>query len=223
MAHRDFVHPLAMAHFREDLIVLDLEDNRFFIIPDISLERINAFLESNGISDPAISSALLDYGLLEKALIYRNRLVSYSNAGLLETRWTIPKVPCPSASGALLLKAILALGKANIILRFRGYAGVIQALSKRDDKGKECTEHSKIELVTLMAHINKIFILDCSRNRCLSYALTLCLMAKKIIPLRLVIGVRTRPFVSHAWIELEGKVVNDDPELRSKLAVILEL
>lgn len=37
---------------------------------------------------------------------------------------------------------------------------------------------------------------------------------------RLVIGVQMTPFVSHAWVELDGVVVNDKPYMRQKYRVL---
>ena len=37
---------------------------------------------------------------------------------------------------------------------------------------------------------------------------------------RLIIGYRAVPFFSHAWVEVEGRVVNDSPAYRSQLHVL---
>jgi hypothetical protein len=37
---------------------------------------------------------------------------------------------------------------------------------------------------------------------------------------RLVIGYRAVPFFSHAWVEIDGRVVNDSPAYRSRLQVL---
>ncbi|MFY1779738.1 lasso peptide biosynthesis B2 protein [Escherichia coli] len=47
------------------------------------------------------------------------------------------------------------------------------------------------------------------------------LLSRKICA-TLVIGVRTRPFYSHAWVEVNNTVISDDPDLRKKTSVILE-
>src|SRR5262245_28766462 len=41
-------------------------------------------------------------------------------------------------------------------------------------------------------------------------AAAVCLLRKHGIPAQLVIGVRQMPFKSHAWVEVEGRVVNDN-------------
>src|SRR5262249_28116077 len=41
-----------------------------------------------------------------------------------------------------------------------------------------------------------------------------CLLRRSGWPAQLVIGVHEVPFGAHAWVELEGEVVNDDPRVR---------
>jgi len=40
---------------------------------------------------------------------------------------------------------------------------------------------------------------------------------------RFCIGLYQYPFVAHAWAELDGSVVGDDPELATRLAVVLRV
>lgn len=40
------------------------------------------------------------------------------------------------------------------------------------------------------------------------------------VPARLVIGYRPMPFFSHAWVEVEGRVVNDSPVYRQRLRIL---
>lgn len=40
------------------------------------------------------------------------------------------------------------------------------------------------------------------------------------VPAHLVIGYRPDPFLSHAWVEVDGRVVNDSPIYRQRLFVL---
>jgi hypothetical protein len=42
-------------------------------------------------------------------------------------------------------------------------------------------------------------------------ASTACLLKKYGLPAQLVIGAQQMPFKAHAWVEVEGQVVNDKP------------
>jgi len=42
-------------------------------------------------------------------------------------------------------------------------------------------------------------------------AATACLLKKYGIPAQMVIGAQQMPFKAHAWVEVDGRVVNDKP------------
>lgn len=45
-------------------------------------------------------------------------------------------------------------------------------------------------------------------------AVTTCILRSYGVPARMVVGVRPMPFLAHAWVEAEGSVVNDFPNVR---------
>jgi Transglutaminase-like superfamily len=51
-------------------------------------------------------------------------------------------------------------------------------------------------------------------------AATVCLLKKSGIAAELVIGVQQVPFEAHAWVEVDGAVVNDKPCMRESYAVL---
>jgi hypothetical protein len=51
-------------------------------------------------------------------------------------------------------------------------------------------------------------------------AATTCLLRGAGIPARLVIGAQTMPFRAHAWVEVEGRIVNDKPYISELYAVL---
>jgi hypothetical protein len=56
---------------------------------------------------------------------------------------------------------------------------------------------------------------------CLQHAVCVVrLLRARGVPARLVIGYRAVPFFSHAWVEIDGRVVNDSPAYRSQLQIL---
>src|SRR4051794_12868333 len=51
-------------------------------------------------------------------------------------------------------------------------------------------------------------------------AVTTCLLRRHGIPAEMVIGAQQMPFRAHAWVEVEGQVVNDKPYMRDIYAVL---
>jgi hypothetical protein len=69
---------------------------------------------------------------------------------------------------------------------------------------------------TLAATVNRAAQLQPGRAECLERsAAALALLRLLGWPVEMVIGVQPRPFVAHAWIELDGRVLNDRQEVRS--------
>lgn len=51
-------------------------------------------------------------------------------------------------------------------------------------------------------------------------AATVCLLRRNGVPAQMVIGAQQLPFKAHAWVEVEGRVVNDKPYMREMYAVL---
>jgi hypothetical protein len=51
-------------------------------------------------------------------------------------------------------------------------------------------------------------------------AATACLLKRHGVPAQMVIGAQQMPFKAHAWVEVDGRVVNDTPYTRELYAVL---
>lgn len=51
-------------------------------------------------------------------------------------------------------------------------------------------------------------------------AATACLLKKHGVPAQMVIGAQQMPFKAHAWVEVDGHVVNDKPYTAEMYAVL---
>jgi hypothetical protein len=51
-------------------------------------------------------------------------------------------------------------------------------------------------------------------------AATACLLRRYGVPAQLVIGVQQLPFKSHAWVEVDGQVVDDKPYIHEIYTVL---
>lgn len=51
-------------------------------------------------------------------------------------------------------------------------------------------------------------------------ASTACLLKRYGVPAQMVIGVQQLPFKAHAWVEVDGRVVNDKPYMAEKYALL---
>ncbi len=51
-------------------------------------------------------------------------------------------------------------------------------------------------------------------------AATTCLLKKYGVPAQMVLGAQQMPFKAHAWVELDGRVLNDKPYTPEMYAVL---
>jgi hypothetical protein len=51
-------------------------------------------------------------------------------------------------------------------------------------------------------------------------AATACLLKQHGVPAQMVIGAQQIPFKAHAWVEVDGRVVNDKPYMMEIYAVV---
>ena len=51
-------------------------------------------------------------------------------------------------------------------------------------------------------------------------AATACLLKRHGVPAQMTIGAQQMPFKAHAWVEVDGRVVNDRPYMREMYAVL---
>ena len=51
-------------------------------------------------------------------------------------------------------------------------------------------------------------------------AATACLLKQYGVPARLLIGAQQTPFKAHAWVEVDGRVINDKPYMREMYVVL---
>jgi transglutaminase superfamily protein len=84
------------------------------------------------------------------------------------------------------------------------------------DHGRERPAPSQVcDAVTLAAcfYWKRVYCLQRS-------AVAAMLLRKSGIDGRLVIGYRPSPFFSHAWVEVNGRVVNDSPTYKDRMHVL---
>lgn len=115
--------------------------------------------------------------------------------------------------------SVVLLTTADAILKIAGFSGLHQtvkqwklALNPAEDvemivRGcatvdRACTWHPKQEL--------------CLQRS----AVAACLLRSLGVPAEMVIGVHKMPFYGHAWVEVNGKVVNDDKNVQSFFQVL---
>lgn len=107
----------------------------------------------------------------------------------------------------LVLRAYLTLFKFDVYLGRGDFAELYNKVRNYPLETKPSSTHS-VDLIC--EAVDMACIWYWKQVRCLQRsAVTACLLRRFGIPAQLVIGVQQMPFRAHAWVEVEGHVVND--------------
>ena len=116
------------------------------------------------------------------------------------------------------LHAYAALLHFDLLLRRGNFAAVYDAVRGRPCRIREY-EEGTIRLVC--SAVDSASIWYWKQVLCLQRsAVTACLLKDRGIPAQLVIGAQHTPFRAHAWVEVDGRVVNDNSYTNEIYAVL---
>ena len=123
----------------------------------------------------------------------------------------------PTSSG-LVVRALSELVRYDLLHALRGFGCISRAVERQRVISQPVhpeTEARICDAVTLATcfYWKRVYCLQRS-------AVTARLLKKWGVDARLVIGYRPSPFFSHAWVEVNGRVVNDSPAYKERMYVL---
>jgi transglutaminase superfamily protein len=118
----------------------------------------------------------------------------------------------------LLFKALLEIARYEVIVWSRGTGPILSQL-KRQSIAAKPSSHELEQRVSDAVLLATCFywkpVLCLQRAAC-----TVRLLRRHGIVARLVIGYRPSPFFSHAWVEVDGRVVYGSPAYQKRLTLL---
>ena len=116
---------------------------------------------------------------------------------------------------SLVLEALCALVRYDVVLRLRGSAALLRSL-KAQRVARQTASHDAEQTIC-----EAVLLASCLYWKpvlCLQRSVsTVQLLRKHGIDARMVIGFRPLPFFSHAWVEVAGRVVYGSSAYQSRL------
>lgn len=220
-----FKSHIRAASCERDLVVLNLQTDTYQVVMDIDSAELNAALGASlGERATLILRILRDIGAVQESVSTYDQVVPVTLSGFYEQRWMLPAVDGADA-GICRFRSLVEVLRSAWMMKRTTLGRIAEHLS-RCGEVKTAGMERQIQLeqmAGLVRSLNRAFMWDLSGNRCLAYSYALVRLARRLgMPAKLVVGVRTRPFLSHAWVELHGEIVSDTPTLRRSLAIILE-
>jgi hypothetical protein len=118
----------------------------------------------------------------------------------------------------LVLRAYLELVRVDLTLA-RGTFASLHGRVRTCPVNKQVERADGVEMVC--AAVDMACIWYWKQVLCLQRsAATACLLKRRGVPAQMMIGAQQMPFRSHAWVEVDGRVVNDKPYMREMYAVL---
>jgi hypothetical protein len=122
------------------------------------------------------------------------------------------------AYARLVATAWLQLLRYDLRYRMSGFQGISAALARQDVRGRAAAADAEAIVCDAVLTASCFYW---KRVLCLQRsAATAALLRRRGLCARLVIGYRPVPFLSHAWVEIDGRVVNDSAAYQQRLLVL---
>ena len=233
---RDHIY---LAQFRDEFILLDTKRDKYTICFQQFSELLMSHLEGtktnsdgttlniSGEQSPQdlenIQKLITDNIIEKKDTLYPfyidRKLHSH---GVSNVDWKLSIENKGMRLNFSVFKAFMTLLKVNYFLKKRGLYSAIQLIKNNRKNQTNYFIPKEEELRGLSNIVNKACLIYPIKTKCLEWSITFVLLAlKRRWKCNLEIGVQNYPFLSHAWVECDGKVVMNSQDLRKALAIIL--
>ncbi|MBX9787132.1 MAG: lasso peptide biosynthesis B2 protein [Alphaproteobacteria bacterium] len=220
---RDHIY---IAQFQDELIILDTKQDKYTVCFQKFSESLVDLLEGklSFSEEKLFLSKLIDESIIEKKStpypFYIDKKID--SDGVSNVDWSLPLENKKVSLNSSVLRAFLTLLKVNFYIKVRGFYSTIRVIKKSCKSQSIYIVPQDEELRDLANIVNKACLIYPIRTKCLEWAMTFILLAlKKKWKCNLEIGIQNYPFMAHAWVECDGKVVMDSQDLREGLAIIL--
>lgn len=229
-----------ITQFRDELILLDAKEDKYTICFEQLSKLFTDILEKNTphTDTKVIRSSDFKYSSQDSAYIQKllnDRIIESKESpypfhidrkltsdGVSNVDWRLPLENKKVSLNLQVLNALMTLIKVNFYIKFKGLYSTIQLIKKSRKSHSKYIIPQAQELRDLANVVNKACLIYPTRTKCLEWAMIFVLLAlKRKWKCNLEIGVQNYPFMAHAWVECDGKVVMDSPELRKGLGIIL--
>ena len=228
-----------LTFFRGEGIALNLEKDQYILLDESLSKNLQLILKTpfnqpvDGLIDDEDRADLNDdiTHLQESEILSQELFCSPDSAeriyfneayGIQNVDWRAPqpqkhlRVPF-----IMVIEAFWTLLVTYTRLNFAGFASVIRHLKTKAQKCKPGFS-GPCDFECLMAALHRAYFFFPKKIKCLEWSAALILMGlRRNRRCNLIIGVQKYPFLAHAWVEEEGTVIGDRPELSTQLSIIL--
>ena len=115
--------------------------------------------------------------------------------------------------------AWLGLVAADVVMKCAGFRVLHRIVTHWSVSGEAAETHAMAD--NICATVDRAALYYFKHARCLQRsAVMTCLLRRRGVPAQMVIGCRKMPFHGHAWVEVDGRVVNDTQKVQEFYSVL---
>jgi hypothetical protein len=208
---------LSFCRIGERSLFLDLVADRYFCLSAPLGRAFSALCEAEA-TDPALASILVEMGII----IASHDAPSPSPCASRSWMATGKSDPDARPSIASIAMALARRTLWSRRVRRRPLAQNVHYLERQKQKDARTGPPPSAAIARIEGAYRRAALIVPTRNRCLatSMALMSALMAQGARA-DLVLGVKLDPFQAHCWVELDGAVIGDEPDLLRPFTPIL--
>lgn len=236
--------PIYAARFDHAIIILDSDADTYLSLIDDAARYLLIILqqafakEANGAYQATCDGCdheKLNFWIthfLERQFIVHSSIPNSKHithplkeGGLCDYRWDTKSSWKPFAHAPIcqVFKAWVMLARVHRTMKRSGTKGLLALISSYSEQYRPMRQPTDQEIAALASIVDAASILYPKKTFCLAWSATyVCMALKRGWSAHLVIGVQTNPFYAHAWADIEGKVIHDDPEIANVLSIILK-
>lgn len=119
----------------------------------------------------------------------------------------------PDTRGIAICLAWLGLVAADAVMKLAGFKALYRVVTRWPVSGKATGDRTRVDVIC--AAVDRAVAYYFKHARCLQRsAVTTCLLRRRGVQAQMVIGCRKMPFHGHAWVEVDGSVINDTQQVQ---------
>ncbi len=129
-----------------------------------------------------------------------------------------PNVPRPKPTRFAVFRALLALAIFDLVLSIKSLKSLCRLVSKWVVTSRS-QPHDSATISAICTAVERACVWYPKKAVCLQRsAVTTCLLRSLGFRAAMVVAARVMPMQAHAWVEVDGAVVNDHPKVRTLYA-----
>jgi hypothetical protein len=126
------------------------------------------------------------------------------------------------ATAILVSRALCGLAAFDVVLSVGSFAALCETVSKWPVSGRERI-HRESAVSQVCSAVDNVCVWYPKTALCLQRsAVATCMLRQYGVPARMVVGAIAMPFLAHAWVEVDGIVVNDQNRVNTFYVRIAE-